>query len=120
MRLPMNSRQSKAGTPMTRAAIVGAGPAGLFCAHALAQQHWDGEIVVFELGKRFRDRFISEENWDIDPRYVLKGEGGAGLFVDAKLCLSPTAGTKFPKEFAKEYPRALEDIDHHIYQELLD
>jgi uncharacterized protein len=102
------------------ALIIGTGPAGLFCAHALSRGGWPGSITVLERGPRFDQRFLSREEWRFDPAAVLCGEGGAGFLADAKLCLSPDAGTQFEGDLASQYPRALEDIDFHVYQHLLD
>ncbi len=102
------------------ALIIGSGPAGLFCAHALASGPWPGSVTVIERGRCFDERFLSRDDWRFDPDAVLCGEGGAGFLADAKLCLSPDAGTQFEGDLAAQYPRALEDIDFHVYQRLLD
>lgn len=108
------------GKLMPAALIIGTGPAGLFCAQALASAHWPGSVTVIERGTRFDERFLSRTDWEFDPDAVLCGEGGAGFLADAKLCLSSDAGNQFEDDLAAQYPRALQDIDFHVYQHLLD
>lgn len=68
--------------------IVGAGPAGLFCALELARQGQPS--VVIERGKRVRDRrrdlaeLTRHGQLDPESNYCF-GEGGAGTFSDGKL-----------------------------------
>jgi hypothetical protein len=81
---------------------------------------WPGPVTLLERGTKFRERFSSLEDWVFKPDSVLSGEGGAGFLADAKLCLSSEAGAKFLGEMAARYPRALQDVDFHIYQHLLD
>ena len=102
------------------AVVVGAGPAGLYCASTLADGGFDGAITVLERGQTFESRFDSSDDWEFDPHAVLEGEGGPGFLVDAKLCLSKTAGAQFKQGLADQYPRALSDLDVHIGQWLLD
>jgi hypothetical protein len=69
-------------------AIVGAGPAGLFCAWALAQLGI--AAIVLERGKAVRGRrhdlaaLVRHGTIDPDSNYCF-GEGGAGTFSDGKL-----------------------------------
>jgi uncharacterized protein len=69
-------------------AIVGAGPAGLFCAWALAQRGI--RAVVLERGKPVRARrhdlaaLVRHGALDPESNYCF-GEGGAGTFSDGKL-----------------------------------
>ena len=68
--------------------IIGAGPAGLFCALRLSEYGIDG--IVLERGDRAHHRmkkiskFWRHGNLDINSN-VCFGEGGAGLFSDGKL-----------------------------------
>jgi len=62
---------------MTKVAIVGAGPAGLFAAHELAQHGF--EVVVVDMGKDVSQRSRS------DPFDLLHGMGGSGTFSDGKI-----------------------------------
>lgn len=71
-----------------RPVIIGAGPAGLFCAYFLAK-HGYAPIVV-ERGEAMEDRIKRvEEFWAGGPLHtesnVQFGEGGAGTFSDGKL-----------------------------------
>ena len=71
-----------------KVAVVGAGPAGLFCAWALARQGI--RSIVLERGKPVRQRRRSlaalSRHGQLDPEsnYCF-GEGGAGTFSDGKL-----------------------------------
>ncbi len=77
---------SLTGAP--RVAIVGAGPAGMFCAWALAKQGI--RSVVLERGKPVRARrldlaaLMRRGTLDPESNYCF-GEGGAGTFSDGKL-----------------------------------
>ena len=71
-----------------RPLVVGAGPAGLFCALALAAR--GARPILVERGKpveaRSRDVEQLETRGEMDPESnVLFGEGGAGAFSDGKL-----------------------------------
>jgi uncharacterized FAD-dependent dehydrogenase len=77
--------------------IVGAGPAGIFCALELLNQAPDLKILIVEKGKDIDNRqcpisihgglCISCPECDL-----LSGWGGAGAFSDGKLNLSPEIG----------------------------
>ncbi len=71
-----------------RPVVVGAGPAGLFCALALAVR--GARPILIERGKgvehRAKDVEALESSGTLDPESnVLFGEGGAGAFSDGKL-----------------------------------
>lgn len=71
-----------------RPVVIGAGPAGLFCALMLAE-HGYGPLLL-ERGRRVGDRKRDiEKYWEtglLDPvSNVQFGEGGAGTFSDGKL-----------------------------------
>ena len=87
--------------PLPRAAfahpplVVGAGPAGLFCALTLARA--GARPLLIERGKRVEDRRLDVEKMTsqgiLDPESNVQfGEGGAGAFSDGKL----TCGVKSP------------------------
>ena len=71
-----------------RPVVVGAGPAGLFCALALAVR--GARPILIERGQpveqRAKDIEVLESTGTLDPESnVLFGEGGAGAFSDGKL-----------------------------------
>ncbi len=76
--------------------IVGAGPAGIFAATALADLGIKG-IVLLEQGKDLRER--ERRN----PQDRLCGWGGADAFSDGKLTLSTEVGGAL-REFVEETP----------------
>lgn len=72
----------------TRPIVIGAGPAGLFCAYLLALHGY--RPLVLERGKQIEDRKEDVENfWKtgvLDTQSNVQfGEGGAGTFSDGKL-----------------------------------
>ncbi|MBE7004218.1 MAG: FAD-binding protein [Ruminococcaceae bacterium] len=82
--------------PETPPVIVGAGPAGLFCALALARCGM--KPVLLERGRRVEDRRRDVEAFwrtgALDPASNVQfGEGGAGAFSDGKL----NTGTRDPR-----------------------
>ena len=71
-----------------RIIIVGAGPAGLFCAYVLAENGYNPLII--ERGEKVEDRVKTIEHfWETgilnNNSNVQFGEGGAGTFSDGKL-----------------------------------
>lgn len=71
-----------------RPIVVGAGPAGLFCALALAVR--GAKPILLERGKPVHERALDvaalEQSGLLNPESnVLFGEGGAGAFSDGKL-----------------------------------
>ncbi len=80
----------KAGTMKLRhrPIIVGAGPAGLFCAYSLAVQGY--QPILVERGATVEERMQDVEKfWNtgiLNPKSNVQfGEGGAGTFSDGKL-----------------------------------
>ncbi len=77
--------------------IVGAGPAGLFCAYWLAE-HTDLGILVLDKGRAPGKRHCpiagnhGAECVHCSPCNILSGVGGAGLFSDGKLNFIPILG----------------------------
>lgn len=68
--------------------IIGAGTAGLCCAYELVKNNV-GPVLILEKGGK-----ISERNHINFLHHFIEGVGGAGMYGDAKLCLSGKAGTK--------------------------
>lgn len=71
-----------------RPVIVGAGPAGLFCAYELAKYGY--KPIIIERGEKIEDRILTvEKSWQENKfnenSNVQFGEGGAGTFSDGKL-----------------------------------
>lgn len=82
--LPAPGAEVLSGSPV----VVGAGPAGLFCAYALVQKGL--RPIVIERGKPVEERTKDvEEFWRTGilntASNVQFGEGGAGTFSDGKL-----------------------------------
>lgn len=78
-----------------RPLVVGAGPAGLFCAYALARRGARPILVERGLPVEWRSRSVNafQREGTLDPESnVLFGEGGAGAFSDGKL----TCGLNHP------------------------
>lgn len=76
--------------------VVGAGPAGLFCAWALAR--FGAKPIVVERGDAAQTRMGAIDSFNaggpLDPESNIQfGEGGAGLFSDGKL----TTNVKNPR-----------------------
>ncbi len=72
----------------TRPVIIGAGPAGLFCAYFLAEAGY--KPLILERGEKIENRVKTiEKFWDTGilnlNSNVQFGEGGAGTFSDGKL-----------------------------------
>ncbi len=74
--------------------IVGAGPAGIFCALELARLS-DLKVLMLDRGKGLTQRKCparGEECRKCKPCNMLSGWGGAGAYSDGKLTLSPEIG----------------------------
>ena len=77
--------------------IVGAGPAGLFCAYELIEQNPKLKIIILEKGKFVKNRIcpmnkLKTECKNCNPCHILSGYGGAGTFSDGKLNFIPKLG----------------------------
>lgn len=81
--------------PIDKIVIIGAGPAGLFCAWFLAEHDLAAKTEIFELGKPIEQRYCNSKSilCTCNPCEVLTGIGGAGGFSDGKITLSSTRGT---------------------------
>lgn len=77
--------------------IIGAGPAGIFCALELVRQKPEMKILILEKGRDLRDRFCPSREKKVPcvgcpSCSVVSGWGGAGAFSDGKLALSTEVG----------------------------
>lgn len=84
--LELNIKVKRKNEP--RPVIIGAGPAGLFCALILVENGI--KPIIIEQGKKVEDRKIDVEEFTINAKLnrfsnVQFGEGGAGTFSDGKL-----------------------------------
>ncbi len=78
-------------------AIVGSGPAGIFCALELIKHKQDLRIVMIEKGKDIKKRHCPNSTMargckKCNPCHILAGWGGAGAFSDGKLTFSTRVG----------------------------
>ncbi len=87
--------------------IIGAGPAGLFCAYELIVKNKDLRIAILDKGSRVKNRFCPMNKLKVPcknckPCAILSGYGGAGTFSDGKLNFIPRLGksdlTKYMSE----------------------
>ncbi len=77
--------------------IVGAGPAGLFCAYELISKNNKLKILLLDKGKKASDRICVMNKNNVpcvncQPCQILSGFGGAGTFSDGKLNFIPKLG----------------------------
>ena len=77
--------------------IVGAGPAGLFCAYELIENNPKLKVIVLDKGKFAHNRVcpmnkLKTECKNCNPCNILSGYGGAGTFSDGKLNFIPKLG----------------------------
>ena len=78
-------------------AIVGSGPAGIFCALELIQHKPDLRVIIIERGKSIERRNCPNSDAapgckKCNPCDMLAGWGGAGSFSDGKLSISTQVG----------------------------
>ncbi len=77
--------------------IVGAGPAGLFCAYELIEKNKNLKIALVDKGHRAETRLCpmkinGGKCMNCNPCQILSGYGGAGTFSDGKLNFIPKLG----------------------------
>lgn len=77
--------------------IVGAGPAGLFCAYELIENNSKLKIALIDKGVRAENRLCpmkinGGKCMNCQPCKILSGFGGAGTFSDGKLNFIPKLG----------------------------
>ncbi len=78
-------------------AIVGAGPAGLFCAYELIEKNSKLKIALIDKGRRAETRMCpmkvnGGKCLNCNPCQIMSGYGGAGTFSDGKLNFIPKLG----------------------------
>lgn len=78
-------------------AIVGSGPAGIFCSLELIQHNPELKVVIIERGKSIEKRNCPNSDAapgckKCNPCDILAGWGGAGSFSDGKLTISTQVG----------------------------
>jgi uncharacterized FAD-dependent dehydrogenase len=102
------------------AAIIGAGPAGLFAAMALLEA--GKRVVLFDKGKDIDKRSCplktgAKECVHCEPCSVICGWGGAGAYSDGKLTLTPEFGGNLSQYCGRDELVALIDTVDRIYRE---
>lgn len=99
--------------------IVGAGPAGIFCALGLIHQRPDLHITMVEQGlpidKRSCPKHKVSKCVNCSPCRITTGFSGAGAFSDGKLSLSCDVGGDLPELIGKAYAQELIDLVDKIY-----
>ena len=109
-KLNLNKNRKSNAKPV----IIGAGPAGLFCALILAQNGY--KPIVIERGKCVLDRkndleeFLKTRKFNPDSNTQF-GEGGAGTFSDGKL--TTNVNHKYGRIVLKEF------VNHGAPEEIL-
>lgn len=94
----------------TDVVIVGAGPAGIFCALALLEHGFAGRIVMVDKGLAVEDRVCPKQAGapcaNCEPCRITTGFSGAGAFSDGKLSLSPDVGGDLPDLVGRDAAQA--------------
>ena len=77
--------------------VIGAGPAGLFCAYELISSNKDLKVAIVDRGFRVSRRVCPMNKFHVpckncNPCAILSGYGGAGTFSDGKLNFIPKLG----------------------------
>ncbi|RDB65722.1 NAD(P)/FAD-dependent oxidoreductase [Gordonibacter pamelaeae] len=98
------------GAQDTDVVIVGAGPAGIFCAFALVERGFAGRIVMLDKGLAVEDRTCPKQAGGpclgCEPCRITTGFSGAGAFSDGKLSLSSEVGGDLPDLIGHEAVQA--------------
>ena len=98
------------GAQDTNVVIVGAGPAGIFCALALVERGFAGRIVMLDKGLAVEDRTCPKQAGGpclgCEPCRITTGFSGAGAFSDGKLSLSSEVGGDLPDLIGHEAVQA--------------
>jgi uncharacterized FAD-dependent dehydrogenase len=93
--------QANASTIHTDVLLIGAGPAGIFCALGLLAQHPNCSITMIDQGLPVERRSCPKERIGhcihCEPCRITSGFSGAGAFSDGKLSLSHEVGGDLPE-----------------------
>jgi uncharacterized FAD-dependent dehydrogenase len=99
----------------TNVAIVGAGPAGMYCAWELKRADADIGVVIVEKGYGMRSRECpATEECDCKPCAILCGTGGAGGLSDGKNTISVGRGTQGEDLFRPEDVSIMREVDDSV------
>lgn len=96
--------------------VVGAGPAGIFCALGLLEGGFSGRIVMVDKGLAVEDRSCPKQHGGpclgCEPCRITTGFSGAGAFSDGKLSLSAEVGGDLPELLGRDAVQAgIEKVD---------
>jgi uncharacterized FAD-dependent dehydrogenase len=102
--------------------IVGAGPAGIFCAYELVKSGKKLNILMLEKGRGITNRkcpkhFNGGTCTHCKPCSITTGWAGAGAFSDGKLSLSHEVGGTLPKYLGVEKTMELIKYTDEVYLE---
>ncbi|MDQ1769701.1 FAD-dependent oxidoreductase [Labilibaculum sp. A4] len=100
--------------------IVGAGPAGIFCAYELVKNRDDLNILILEKGRGMDKRKCPKHTnggkcVHCKPCSITTGWAGAGAFSDGKLSLSPEVGGTLPDYLGLEETIKLIKYTDEVY-----
>ncbi|MFA9371262.1 MAG: NAD(P)/FAD-dependent oxidoreductase [Labilibaculum antarcticum] len=102
--------------------IVGAGPAGIFCAYELVKNRDDLNILILEKGRGMDKRKCPKHTnggkcLHCKPCSITTGWAGAGAFSDGKLSLSPEVGGTLPEYLGVDETIKLIKYTDEVYLE---
>lgn len=101
--------------------IVGAGPAGLFCAYELVEKNRNLKVAILENGFFVKNRVCPMNKYNVPckkctPCNVLSGYGGAGTFSDGKLNFIPILGkSNFFKYMSEDEANKIIDDTEEVF-----
>ena len=103
----------------TDVVIVGAGPAGIFCALSLLERGFTGRIVMVDKGLAVEDRVCPKQAGapcaNCEPCRITTGFSGAGAFSDGKLSLSADVGGDLPDLIGRDEAQdAIGEVDGRV------
>ena len=101
--------------------IIGAGPAGIFCALSLLRRGADVSITIVEKGLPIERRSCPKERVghcvNCQPCRITTGFSGAGAFSDGKLSLSYEVGGDLPELIGADLAQATIERADSVYLE---